>query len=66
MVDSDKDHSELLKPVFKTSSISKMTRLDSDHMCIGRHCKVSHIKHSTIGKKYDFFKFFFFSKRSQF
>ena len=47
MVDSDKAHSELLKPVFKTSSISKMTRLDSDHMCTGRPCKVSHFKQSS-------------------
>ena len=24
-----------------------MTRLDSDHMCTGRPCKVSHMKHSS-------------------
>ena len=46
-MDSDKAHSELLRTVFKTSRISKMTRLDSDHMCTGRPCKVSHFKQSS-------------------
>ena len=47
IVDSDKAHSELLRTVFKISRISKMTRLDSDHMCTGRPCKVSHFKQSS-------------------
>ena len=47
IVDSDKAHSELHRTVFKTSRISKMTRLDSDHMCTGRPCKVSHFKQSS-------------------
>ena len=39
IADSNSAHSEQLRTVFKPSGISKMTRLESEHMCIARAAK---------------------------